>query len=152
MKSSYYQANNFKSNLLCSIFIFLIFTSCADSIVTECEVNTGISPTLQLSKFSNIQAEIFEPNCTTSGCHSGSNPAANLDLTNVNSSYAGLVNISSTLQGGALRVKPGDSQNSYLVNVLNGTGVLDMPLGGALLDQSLVDSISVWIDNGAQNN
>lgn len=72
-------------------------------------------------------------------------------------SYQALVGVPST-QSKLLRVKPGDSSQSYLVNKLEGTqgevggsGTL-MPQGTGALPQAQLDMIVRWIESGAHDN
>jgi len=50
-----------------------------------------------------------------------------------------------------MRVAINDSANSYLVQKLEGTAAVgvQMPAGGPLPDQTTLDAIRAWIDNGA---
>ena len=53
------------------------------------------------------------------------------------------------------RVEPGDPDNSYLIQKLEGApGIMGsrMPQGGPFLDQATVDMIRQWIMDGAPNN
>jgi cysteine-rich repeat protein len=95
-----------------------------------------------------IQATIFSSTCAP--CHrpGGIGPfrldteaAACQDLVNVQSFLPGLV-----------RVKPGDPESSYLIWKLEGRpGIIgsQMPLFGTPLEQDEIDSIALWIANGA---
>ena len=102
---------------------------------------------------------IFSASCaTTSGCHLTSDPSSgSLDLSQGHS-YISLVGpntvgVPSTEDAAFLRVKPGDSANSYLVLKLKGTATigLQMPYPTPL-DASAIKAITDWIDQGAQNN
>ena len=102
-----------------------------------------------------IQADVFSPAC--SGCHSG--PTGNslpggMNLSSANDSHAALVNVQSLQVGALNRVTPGDPDNSYLIQKLEGTHTVGsrMPQGGPFLDQATVDSIRQWITDGAPNN
>ena len=102
--------------------------------------------------FSEIQSAVFTPNCASASCHSGGNPAADLNLDAVNS-YADLVGIASSQQAGVLRVEAGDADNSYLIQKLEGTaatGNVMPPSGG--LPQSTVDIVRQWIADGATDD
>ena len=72
--------------------------------------------------FSEIQASVFTPDCATSGCHSGSSPAASLNLEAANS-YTMLVGVASTQSAGTQRVSPTNPNASYLIQKLEGAGV-----------------------------
>ena len=50
------------------------------------------------------------------------------------------------------RVTPGDPDNSYLIQKLEGTAAVggQMPAIGGPLNQAVIDDIRLWITNGAQ--
>ena len=99
--------------------------------------------------FSEIQANVFTPDCATSGCHAGANAAASLNLEEANS-YAMLVGIQSSQDGALQRVEAGDPDNSYLVQKLEGTASAGQQMPpGAALPQSEIDVIRQWITDGA---
>ncbi len=132
------------------IFVAFTFISCEDQIVNQCdekEVEGGES----LSNLSAIQKNVFDVGCALSGCHSGSNPAANLNLED-GKSYENLVNINSLLHPGEKRVIPNNSAGSILIKSLRGEISTKMPLSVSPLSNAVIDSIALWIDNGALNN
>jgi mono/diheme cytochrome c family protein len=102
-----------------------------------------------------IQTQIFDPGCAT--CHTdvGRTPAGGLNL-RPGSSFAGLVNVASTGQPGAVRVVPGNPNTSYLVQKLEGAaGIagLRMPRNGPpYLTDAQVKMIRDWIAAGAPNS
>ncbi len=98
--------------------------------------------------FSEIQANVFTPTCATANCHSGAG-AANLNLEAANS-YAMLVGIASTQDAGTQRVDPGNPDDSYLIQKLEGPGASggQMPPIGPLA-QVDIDVIRQWISDGA---
>lgn len=73
---------------------------------------------------------IFQNSCTSSGCHAGTSPAANLDLTDYN------------------QVK---NSASKIVDRINGNGAL-MPQGGPALSDCKILQIETWVADGAPNN
>lgn len=102
-----------------------------------------------------LQTQIFSASC--SGCHSGptsGNLPAGMNLSTTADSFAALVNVASLQVGSLNRVTPGDPDNSYLVQKLEGTATVGgrMPQGGPFLDQATVDSVRQWITDGALNN
>ncbi len=99
--------------------------------------------------FSEIQTNVFTPSCATAGCHAGGGAAAGLSLEAANS-YAQLVGIASSQVAGILRVGPGDPNNSYLIQKMEGTAAVGavMPTGGAL-PQATIDVVRQWITDGA---
>lgn len=100
--------------------------------------------------FSAIQDEVFTPTCAVSGCHTGAGAPQGLRLDEANS-YGLLVDVASTEVPSILRVAPGDPDNSYLIQKLEGTASVGerMPLGGPALAQATIDVIRQWILDGA---
>ena len=75
-----------------------------------------------------------------------------MNLTSAGASFASLVGVASIEMPSLQRVAPNDPDNSYLIRKLEGgpnIGGARMPLGGAPLDQTTIDSIRLWITNGA---
>lgn len=141
-----------KSNILILLFVSAtIISACKDSI-TEPETTTPGNTDNNLANFSKIQQQVFTPVCAVSGCHSGSAPRANMDLSE-GKAYANLVNITSARNSNFKRVEPGNSGNSFIIKMLKNTGenTVQMPPTGPLASR-IIDSIAVWIDNGALNN
>ncbi|HEX6999031.1 MAG TPA: hypothetical protein VF322_12890 [Gammaproteobacteria bacterium] len=101
--------------------------------------------------FDSIQRNIFTPICTA--CHAGASAPAGLRLDETNS-YGLLVGVPSSEQGHLLRVDPGNPDQSYLIQKLEGTAAVGgrMPLGGAPLAQADIDVIRQWILEGAQRS
>jgi hypothetical protein len=137
--------------LLVSSIIFYS-PGCADRIVTENDLKPVTPSNIQLSKFSELQKNIFTPTCALAGCHLGADAQANLDLSE-GKSYSNLINIQSLLFPSYKRVVPGNKEQSLLYLAINYSfPQLQMPLTGNKLDQYLIDSLSVWIDKGALND
>jgi len=102
------------------------------------------------ANFSEIQANVFTPDCATSGCHIGGGAPLGLRLDDANS-YALLVGVASAQDPGVQLVAPGNPNNSYLIQKLEGaasTGA-QMPLNASPLDQAVIDIIRQWITDGA---
>lgn len=131
------------------IGLIIFIVGCADHIVSECEECNPIQNNTTLNTFSGIQTKLFDTTCALSGCHGSNATQANLLLTPGNS-YPALVNQQGSIFPQFLRVKPGDSENSLLIKVLKGE-LSQMPPTGKLSD-SIIDSVAMWIDNGAINN
>jgi hypothetical protein len=95
-----------------------------------------------LVSFSGFVLPIFQARCI--GCHGGTN---NLFL----NSHGQLMQGNST--NGPV-VIPGNGEGSYLVRMLRGTvaGKPRMPDGGPYLATSTIDSVSLWISQGALSN
>ncbi len=108
----------------------------------------GTPPVLEPT-FASIQENIFTPICTT--CHSGAAAPQGLRLDEANS-YGLLVGVPSAEVPSILRVAPGDPNNSYLIQKLEGTAAVGarMPLNMAPLPQADIAVIRQWITDGAQ--
>jgi hypothetical protein len=106
----------------------------------------GLQPTL-----ASIQANLFTPTCAVPGCHTGATPAQGLRLDD-QFSYGSLVGVASPYGSTIFRVVPGDPDNSFLIQKLEGTTMLGgrMPLVGCCLQQVTVDVIRKWIQDGAK--
>ncbi len=102
------------------------------------------------ANYSEIQANVFTPGCATSGCHIGGGAPEGLRLDEANS-YALLVGVASTQDPGVQLVAPGNPNNSYLIQKLEGTASAgaQMPLNASPLDQPVIDIIRQWITDGA---
>jgi hypothetical protein len=93
---------------------------------------------------------VFTARCAIVGCHITPTEANfRLVLTDPATSHANLVNVPAQEFPGALRVVPGNSAASYLINKLD---FGEMPKQGPMLSQGTRDTIRNWIDQGAQNN
>ena len=97
-----------------------------------------------------IQASVFTPTCATAGCHGGAGAQQGLRLDD-GFSFDNLVGVTSAQVPELNRVEPGDPDNSYLVQKLEGTAAegAQMPFGGPPLDEGLIDDIRQWISDGA---
>ena len=121
---------------------------------------TGATPNLQPT-LSSIQREIFETTdsagrqaCTNCHTDAGRTPVAGMVLRS-GVAYNNLVGVASTAKPGAIRVIPGDPENSYLIHKLEGRpGIVGtpMPRGNVLLSAGQILVIKRWIELGAPNN
>jgi hypothetical protein len=123
----------------------LLFSACADSIVSECDLPDGQLPVS--SRFSDIETKVFAVSCATAGCHAGSNPQAGLNLS-VGQAYDAVVNVSSLYYPAQKRVAPGNSSESVLIALMRREQQPVMPPAGSVA-AAIIDSIAVWIDRGA---
>jgi hypothetical protein len=105
--------------------------------------------------FATIQAEIFTPTCATSSCHDSDNREGGLCLEEAES-YAGLIDVEpSTIparQAGKLRVDPGNPDNSFLLDKVEGPGLNEgarMPNERPALSAREIEAIRTWIAEGA---
>ena len=146
----------------------LLVTVCAAAglVCASCDEKlsniTGPTPDLAPT-FRSIQQNIFTATdssgraaCTN--CHTtagGRTPPAGMDLGSANA-HAQLVNVASNARPGAIRVIPGDPENSYLIHKLEGrAGIagLRMPRSGPpYLTEGQIRVIKRWIELGALNN
>lgn len=121
----------------------------------------GPTPNLEPA-FSSIQSQIFESTDSSGrracvSCHTdvGRTPPAGLNLTH-DSAYGQLVNVASSRKAGAVRVIPGDADNSYLVHKVEGTPDitgLRMPYSGPpYLTDGQILILKRWISVGAPRN
>jgi hypothetical protein len=121
---------------------------------------TGATPNLQPT-LSSIQREIFDTTdsagrqaCTNCHTDAGRTPPAGMVLRS-GVAYSNLVGAASSAKPGAIRVIPGDPENSYLIHKLEGRpGIVGtpMPRGNALLSAGQILVIRRWIELGAPNN
>lgn len=117
-------------------------------------------PTPQLEpRFSSIQSQIFESSDSAGrraciSCHTnvGRTPSAGLNLTH-DVAYDQIVNMPSTRKTGAVRVIPGDPDNSYLVHKVEGLSDIvgvRMPFSGPpYLTDGQILILKRWIAVGA---
>ncbi len=132
-------------------------TACDEQLAPIAGPTPNLEPT-----FASIQREIFETTdsagrvaCT--GCHtsSGRVPAGGLNLTR-DVAYDNLVNVRSVLKPSAIRIVPGDPENSYTVQKLEGRpGIvgLRMPFSGQpFLAEGQMLILKRWIEIGAPRN
>lgn len=96
----------------------------------------------------SIQDNVFTPICTN--CHAGAAAPQGLRLEE-GMSHAMLVNVPSVEVAGTLRVEPGNPDDSYLIQKIEGTAPVGgrMPLGGPALDGETIAAIRQWITDGA---
>ena len=109
----------------------------------EDTVDIALSPTYQ-----SIQVNIFTPICSV--CHIGGGAPEGLRLDAANA-YTLLVGVPSTEVPSVMRVKPGDPDNSYIIQKLEGHAAVGarMPFGGPYLSANTIGFIRQWIMNGA---
>jgi hypothetical protein len=148
--------NRFK---LAALVVSLALTSlaCDEKLSDVAGPTPNLEPTL-----SSIQASIFSASDSSSRlacvqCHTnvGRTPAAGINLI-AGQSYASLVGRNSTAKAGAVLVVPGDPDNSYLLDKLNGASSivgLRMPRNnGPFLTAGQISIIRRWIQLGAKND
>ena len=147
------------------LFLFTVCTV-AGLVCASCDepLSSITGPTPELAPtFTSIQRNILTTTdsagraaCTN--CHTtagGRVPPAGMDLGSANA-HAQIVNVAAIGKPGAIRVVPGDPENSYLIHKLEGrTGIagLRMPRSGPpYLTEGQIRVIKRWIELGAPNN
>ena len=112
----------------------------------------GTAPPPLSADFDSIQANVFTPICSV--CHVGGGAPQGLRLDAANS-YNLLVGVPSTEVPSVLRVKPGDPDNSYIIQKLENHQAVgaQMPFGcptsQPCLPTTTIAFIRQWITNGA---
>lgn len=103
-----------------------------------------------VAAFADVQARIFDRNCATSGCHAGSSPAQGMNLS-AGVARRNIVGVASRQQPSLLRIDPGDPDNSYLVQKVEGRAASGsrMPLGRSALSPELIQLLRDWVAAGA---
>jgi hypothetical protein len=99
---------------------------------------------------------ILTARCTGSACHDAAEPQLGMNLTE-DSAHASLVGVDAVQcegAGGKPRVDPMNPANSYIMDKLTGTATLcdgdAMPLGGPPLAPEDIETIELWIMQGAR--
>ncbi len=134
------------------ISLLLVFSITA--LAAGCEHADPLDPNRIDPTLSSIQANIFNLNCTFSGCHGGVAPQLGQDLS-AGQARASIVNVLSVEMPNLFRVAPGDPENSYLVWKIEGRSEIvgdRMPRGRAPLPPEAIAAIRQWIADGAQDN
>src|ERR1700761_1547468 len=134
--------------------VFLAVAGCAgngDGLAATGRPLTADSGTVDIAlsaDFQSIQDNVFTPICSV--CHVGGGAPMGLRLDAANS-YNLLVGVPSTEVPAILRVKPGDPDNSYIIQKLEGHAAVGarMPFGGPYLTTDTIAFIRQWISNGA---
>jgi hypothetical protein len=124
------------------ITILFSINACDDTITVD-NLDKKVIPTSNVS-FSQDIYPIFQVKCAYSGCHSGSSPAGEIDLTS-------WVNVTAYPDV----VYPGDPSLSRLVWAIEGTaGISRMPPTntGLVLTPDQIQGIKTWIKEGAKDN
>ena len=101
------------------------------------------------SNLKSIQQTVFSPICAA--CHFGAAAPEGLRLDSEENSFALLVNVQSNQDANYNRVEPGDPDNSYLIQKLEGSALVNtrMPLNQPALPDEVIAAIRQWISDGA---
>ena len=140
-------------------FIILIIVLLMLAMLLACNSGTttsrGASTTgVSGVSFSQDIQSIFNSNCVV--CHQSATATGDLNL-ETGLAYRNLVSVEST-QSPLMLVTSGDSDGSYLLHKLRGTqgevggSGLRMPYGASPLQQSQINLIQQWIEQGAPDN
>ena len=145
---------------VCRVLMLLgavTFAACDQKLSSLAGPTPGLEPT-----FSSIQQSIFEATDSSGRaacivCHTstGRTPSGGLNL-NRDAAYDQLVNFAARGKPTATRVVPGDANNSYIVQKLEGaSGIVGrrMPFAGApFLTEGQMVILKRWIATGAPRN
>jgi hypothetical protein len=131
-----------RTRIIISLIVLLFLLSCKE-VLTGVDDVSIVFPPSNIS-YSRHVDPLFQQRCAVSGCHVGNSAAAGLNLQTP--SYSSLMNYQPRL------VVAGASNNSLLVQRLDGRIQPRMPLGSNPLNQNQLDGIKKWIDEGALNN
>jgi hypothetical protein len=124
------------------VALMLFVSSCKDQIADP-NVNPIVFPDANVSYSKHVDP-LFQQRCAVSGCHAGSSAQAGLDL--FAPSYSSLINHQPRL------VTAGASNNSLLVQRIDGRLAPQMPYLSQPLNTNQINGIRKWIDEGAKNN
>lgn len=114
---------------------------------TACEDPKGPADLGEVTFRDDVQP-IFSTRCALSGCHVQPSPQAGMDLSAGNS-YTNIVNVPTVVFTPGVRVKPNEPDSSVLFQLISdGT----MPASGSPLQSRQIETIRIWIENGAKND
>ena len=143
----------FRFSFLGLLYVLATVVGCSGGSGEELDNNgrpldEGGSTGPLVAEFKSIQDNVFTTACTV--CHAGAAAPVGLRLED-GSSFSMLVGVASTQVPGLPRVDPGNPDNSYLIQKLEGTASVggQMPLSSPPLPQATIDTIRNWITNGA---
>jgi hypothetical protein len=146
-----------------TLVIVLMLTAGLTAAACDEKLSKLAGPTPNLEPtFASVQTQIFEAAdsagrraCTDCHTNVGRNPSGGLNLAH-DVAYDQIVNVPSARKAGAIRIIPGDPENSYLVHKIEGrAGILGsrMPIGGAaFLTDGQILILKRWIAVGAPRN
>jgi hypothetical protein len=140
---------------LLALLVLIVGTAACDEKISSL---AGPTPNLEPT-FASVQRDIFETTdssgrtaCITCHTSTGRNPSGGLNL-NHDTAYDQLLNVAARGKPGAIRVIPGDAENSYLIHKLEGQADIvgrRMPNNGPpYLTDGQILIIKRWIAVGA---
>jgi len=143
--------------------VIALACSCAAWSACDEKLSSIAGPTPNLEPtFASIQRDIFESAdsagrsaCTQCHTNVGRNPSGGLNLVH-DLAYDQIVNVASARKAGAVRIIPGDPDNSYLIQKLEGkAGIVGnrMPNNGPpYLTDGQILILRRWVAIGAPRN
>jgi hypothetical protein len=141
----------------------LLSVTCLAATGCDQKLSTLAGPTPSLEPtFASVQSQIFETTDVAGrqacvNCHTnvGRNPSGGLNLAH-GVAYDQIVSVASARKPGAVRIIPGDPENSYLVQKLEGragiVGVRMPQSGPPYLTDGQILILKRWIALGAPRN
>jgi hypothetical protein len=143
--------------LICVMAAGMAAAACDEKLSKLAGPTPNLEPT-----FASVQSQIFETTdsagrvaCTNCHTNVGRTPTGGMNLVH-DLAYDQIVNVPSARKAGAIRIIPGDPENSYLVQKLEGRpGIvgLRMPFSGApFLTDGQMLILKRWIAIGAPRN
>lgn len=125
-----------------AIVIIAIYNIGCDDTITVNDVDNRMIPDSNVSFAEHIYP-VFQVKCASTGCHSGPNPRAGLDLTTWSGATADVTVIF-----------PGYPDNSSLIWTIEGVASFPPmpPIGYSPLTINQINGIRTWIQEGAKNN
>ena len=139
-----------------AVSLTAVATDAAGNATTSAAVSVTVSnaPAPAAATLTQLQGKYFGAICAN--CHNGSGASLPgvMNLTTAANSFAALVGVASIERPALMRVKAGDSANSYIIHKLTGVDINGsrMPLGLDPLTADQIAEVSGWIDAGAANN
>ena len=134
------------------VLVALLLAACGD---VKSPTEPSDAPEGPAFTFSQIQAQIFTPNCAKAGCHAASAASGEMVL-EAGQAYGQIVNRPAVGNSSLDRIEPGDPERSYLIKKLRGDPDITgdrMPLDNpGSLTQAQMDGIIGWVLAGAPNN
>lgn len=134
--------------LLCGMITFAACGDNTEDLVSGGDPTDGDEPIQNISYAGKIQP-IFNTSCGGSGCHTSGGSASGVNL----SGHSQALNSTGINYGGRVIV-PGNANSSPLVDKIEPSPDHGsrMPLGRSPLTSTQIETIRVWITEGAQNN
>ena len=147
--------------LLLVALLFIYMTSCKKTETPEnpystvnYSTNNNTIPEPDPNSIAGLHKNIFSKKCALSGCHDGTFEP---DFRTIQSSYSSLVynpvikNTVDNIGYFSYRVFPGSTTASFLIERLTTSTSDYMPSNGARLQQSYIENIKKWINDGAKD-